>query len=1280
MDIDIVEADTNSKNYEINDNLNGINILEMKLDNLIGTEYKSENLNKECWFYTDNNTFTLIVDESIARNRMDLQKCHIFCIPSAPEFCIYYKINNKLPNMKYGDHLIVGISIKTGKYTSELCDKDIKNILLKKLEYWESKFKTRMIGCNRYEEKNLKRDNLRDQDKLTLLKLLESLSSDQLTTANQRKEIREAVNSYLFGEISYNDFFSLIADIIGEKVLYSIILYMNSTISNTPNPNYFAILDSYGLQTKLNRYNNIDPNHFDIFIKDNARLYPVFLHPNNFICLGHSKVHCGDYLLIFGGITSKFCLGNSYSKLSEFNEIITLNLAKNKFTKITANGLIPKCRMYHSSNLVYTPKGPMVLVYGGLHYKENSNWEFLNDIECLNIESKSWICLGNIQKDDVGKRILHTSLVYPAFSDIPQDKNVYSKFLVIFGGLMKDQDSQNINPKNDLWCYSIENKFWHSITVINAPNKMNIEIPSPRFGHSCVWVDDNTFYIYGGEGKETCNTNDDVGIIFNDIWSFTFVSNIDDIDNCNIKGYWKLIKSENNSNQVNTSLHTSIMLGIYSNSPNYEKLNLIGTLDSENLKRCHEKILISFGGISKPLISKYPLNLNFLNKRLTTCYNELFEEDSKNSDVGLNFKIFFLNSNKWIFTNFTINSPSPSVSDIINSDNNNIDYLVKIPKISNHISGICCFFNYPSLNKNISIPCILYHGGSFTKSNELQGQSFILSLFGYEPFGLKNNKEFNVSINDFTEKNDNEQILNSNKILKKYLRPSIKNTINIQTSFLLSLSSYQSWIFGAIAHLFDNSLSTFVKSNKIELAFYTFNSDNNLTKCPISILSAQNSIEGIIKILKNKNNMKFVLSVTDNGVGLNYCTMMKLFQFGTSHKISSLDFTNSNIIDYLSPKCNQSSQISNNFKYGTGFKMALSRLAPTCLIITRTKKLLGVGLYSKSLLELNENSVPYIPVCFWDSQTYEPFIPKNSTLTEHQNNQNMILKFSPFNQPANIVEQFSTLASTGTRFLFIDLNILNQYPDFELIRPFSYINKELNNQCFQENNLGIDNFLEDQLNPLFPLWNNDKDSIDFNLYTYLYWLNLNCTQNIYCQDKLLVPSTQYGQTMSNGIYDFLKKHLLLCVEISSILVPEKLNDGAFALIGKLCDNNNIEIKEAGVLLYYKGRLIRRLEGHFPCIHNIINQENAQKNLHIKVTNLSLVTALINVPEWLIPSANKQEFIHEGSVLFEIFQTSIFELVEEYLQHCEQPNKLYSWSLERNRISRDNPIKIFKVSH
>ncbi|OII75984.1 kelch motif family protein [Cryptosporidium andersoni] len=1279
MNIDITEANITSKNDEINVHLDGINIPKVKLDNLIDIEYRSEDLNKEYWFYTDNNTFTLIVDKSIARNRMDLQKCHIFCIPSAPEFCIYYRINSKLPNMEDGNHFIVGISIKTGKYTSKLCDKDIKNILLKKLEYWESKFKTRMIDYNKYEEKSVERDNLRNQGKLTLLRLLESLSSDQLTTANQRKEIREAVNSYLFGEISYNDFFSLIADIIGEKTLYSIILYMNSTISNTPNPNYSAILDSYGLQTKLNRYNNIDPNHFDIFIKDNARLYPVFLHPNNFTCLGHSKVHCGDYLLIFGGITSKFCLGNSCPKLSEFSEIITLNLAKNKFTKIITNGLIPKCRMYHSSNLVYTLKGPMVLVYGGLHYKEDSNWEFLDDIDCLDIESKSWICLGDIQNDNVGKRILHTSLVYPAFSDIPQDKSVYSKFLVIFGGLMKDQDSQNINPRNDLWCYSIENKSWHSITVISAPNKMNIEIPSPRFGHSCVWVDDNTFYIYGGEGKDTCSTKDDVGIIFNDIWSFTFVSSIDDIDNCNIKGYWELIKSENNSNQVNSSLHTSIMLGIYSNSPSYEKSNLIGTLDSENLKNYHEKILISFGGISKPLVSKYPLNLNFPNKRLITCYNELFEEDSKSSYLGLNFKIFFLNSNKWLFTNFTINSPSPSVSDIINSDNNNIDYLIKVPKISNHISGICCFFNYPSLNRNISIPCILYHGGSFIKSNELQGQSFILSLFGYEPFGLKSNEESNININDFIEKDNNEQILNSNKILKKYLRPNIKNTINIQISFLSSLSSYQSWIFGAIAHLFDNSLSTFVKSNKIELAFYTFNSDNNLTKYPISILSAQNSIEGIIQILKNKDNMKFVLSVTDNGVGLNYSTMMKLFQFGTSHNISSFDFTNSNVIDYLSPRCNQSNQINNNSKYGTGFKMALSRLAPICLIITRTKNLLGVGLYSRSLLELNENSAPYIPVCFWNSQTYEPFIPKNSTLTEHQDNQNMILKFSPFNQPANIVEQFNTLADTGTRFLFVDLNILNQYPDFELIRPFSYINRELNNKFSQENNLDIDNSLEDQLNPLFPLWNNDKDSIDFNLYTYLYWLNLNCTQSIYCQGKLLVPSTHYGQTIFNGIYDFLKKHLFLCVEISSILVPEKLNDGAFALIGKLYNNNNVGIKEAGVLLYYKGRLIRRLEGHFPCIH-YINQESTQQNSHKKVTNLSLVTALINVPEWLIPSANKQEFIHEGSALFKIFQTSIFELVEEYLQHCEQPNKLHSWSLERNRISHDNPVKISKVSH
>ncbi|PFH32444.1 hypothetical protein BESB_017620 [Besnoitia besnoiti] len=185
-------------------------------------------------------------------------------------------------------------------------------------------------------------------------------------------------------------------------------------------------------------------------------------------------------------------------------------------------------------------------------------------------------------------------------------------------------------------------------------------------------------------------------------------------------------------------------------------------------------------------------------------------------------------------------------------------------------------------------------------------------------------------------------------------------------------------------------------------------------------------------------------------------------------------------------------------------------------------------------------------------------------------------------------------------------------------------------------------------------------------------------------------SEELAETTGPGrsLYFFLKERLYCQAELQYLFTPADHATGCFALFGFLNDptespslekRDKPRVCEAGVLLYFRQRLVRRLDAAFPDYPRALDaaREPVDDSLFGGKDGRSsaemfkyCLTAVVHVPEWMLPSMTKQDFLHEHNTPFMKFKSRLLKLIDEYLRRCRNPEALQAWLDDRARRLRD----------
>ncbi|SCM06390.1 conserved Plasmodium protein, unknown function [Plasmodium chabaudi adami] len=182
--------------------------------------------------------------------------------------------------------------------------------------------------------------------------------------------------------------------------------------------------------------------------------------------------------------------------------------------------------------------------------------------------------------------------------------------------------------------------------------------------------------------------------------------------------------------------------------------------------------------------------------------------------------------------------------------------------------------------------------------------------------------------------------------------------------------------------------------------------------------------------------------------------------------------------------------------------------------------------------------------------------------------------------------------------------------------------------------------------------------------------------NVYMENFKIKDEYYINNPSKYTLYHFLRRKLYKMVESHYLFTPADHTYGSFIMMGFLNDNNNTSMEvnrvcETGILLYYKNRLIKRLDAPFiDTPYNLfLSKYPPSPSLYEGNLYKYALTVIVNVPNWLKPSVSKQEFVHENNHAFLVFKKKLVTLIKHYLSICEDVVKLNKW-----RESRDMKLK------
>eukprot|EP00922_Rhytidocystis_sp_ex-Travisia-forbesii_P015035 GHVS01022476.1.p1 GENE.GHVS01022476.1~~GHVS01022476.1.p1 ORF type:complete len:1167 (-),score=237.27 GHVS01022476.1:128-3157(-) len=514
---------------------------------------------------------------------------------------------------------------------------------------------------------------------------------------------------------------------------------------------------------------------------------------------------------------------------------------------------------------------------------------------------------------------------------------------------------------------------------------------------------------------------------------------------------------------------------------------------------------------------------------------------------------------------------------------------------------IGCFFEARAAG---AVPCVVVHGG--LRQSHVLADAWVLSLTGEDPYVVVVPPTTHAT--DACERDSHT--------------PGV----------LRGLATEQRWLLGAIAHLVDNAVA--VRATKLAITSHT------------------------------TPDKKMMLCFQDDGLGLDYCAMNKLLRLYASYEPGDTN--------------------RRNYEYGLGFKNAFSRLCTSCAIMSRTHGTLGVGLLSQELMMHSETPEITAPMCMWRLPNKELISRDPNNTSDHRHHQRLLMAYTPFTTPTLLAEQINMLGtSPGTRLLFWDVRTDLDYLKLQEAADEKprLITSALSEVMDAES-------IPPKDEHEFPLWSHPAYSLDYNLSTYLCWLYVHSPTTISILGSPLVPppTTTVDVDMMSGegklvettlgsctvspleykhsLVRYVKARLFRMVELHYLFKPSDSAMGGYGVVGFLNDpHGEAKYAETGVLLYFKSRLVRRLEGVFPADPSDIKLPSPEVRASNVLKPFGL-TAIINVPDCLIPCTTKQSFIHEGNLPWFTFRKKLTDLLNSYLELCQDPAKLQEWDMRR----------------
>ncbi|XP_016201338.1 MORC family CW-type zinc finger protein 3 isoform X3 [Arachis ipaensis] len=202
-----------------------------------------------------------------------------------------------------------------------------------------------------------------------------------------------------------------------------------------------------------------------------------------------------------------------------------------------------------------------------------------------------------------------------------------------------------------------------------------------------------------------------------------------------------------------------------------------------------------------------------------------------------------------------------------------------------------------------------------------------------------------------------------------------KNYIRADPSYLKTLGqAHSGWIFGGIAELVDNSRDA--KASKLDI------------------------FVEMIKLKKSGKNVP-MLSIIDNGQGMNHDEIVKMVSFG--HKQPDKD-----VKDHIG-------------RFGIGFKTGAMRLGRDVLVLTQTANSRSLAFLSQSLNEGKDNiEIPIVSYCRQGQQVEIDTAVQSEALAK--NNLKAIKDFSPFDKYLIGEKAALFCGATGTQIYIWNLD------------------------------------------------------------------------------------------------------------------------------------------------------------------------------------------------------------------------------------------------------------------
>eukprot|EP00917_Polyrhabdina_sp_WS-2016_P025634 GHVP01055163.1.p1 GENE.GHVP01055163.1~~GHVP01055163.1.p1 ORF type:complete len:1173 (+),score=208.23 GHVP01055163.1:948-4466(+) len=1100
----------------------------------------------------------------------------------------------------------------------------------------------------------------------TLFSLLYMLGSDRFTTSEQRQQIRGVISDFLANEIPHSKVYLHLGQIVGHSVLHHAVSALKKhnpsekfrTVGSdvlssiyTNKEHEARTLSGSGLPLKFPTYDAAVARMLTAFSRILAFPLP---HRGMAATFGHKIVRLENVLFFFPGWAPSRLADD---ELNPFSKIMVMYPQEN-FTTATfdCSGTLPPRGLHRYSLNVITARtreeGHQALIFGGSITEANQTI-FSDKLYAFSFHCRKWTCVSPKEdlKAPMGARLptardSHASAVFPPSSTLDNAVS-RSELLCIFGGR-----SGSIGMLNDLWMLDLSTITW---------NRLTMDPPTPRAGASLTWISASEMLLYGGE-----TTSPQSGVIAHPLLlcasslpSSSVVSADKQISHSTEFGWkWVQIEGQNDTNSLPRVAY--------------------GTLVQI------EDMLFIVGGVTPDL----PSTDSSLSLISVTVSKNRLRQTQEQSAGGTNTLPGIVSRNitgVHLFYSY----PTEIISE----------------SCRQRLFAAACHFPLP----NSSLPCIFVHGGSPTipasDPNALAvSDTWVLSLSGEDPIFSRDSLPIpgnSIVEPRFSTRFDEQQRLaattatahQQHSFASELAQKSISSPYHTTPSLMWPLGNITTWSFAAIGQFLHNAAQTRVAAKNFDVSLMPLPKPLKNSTIGSKVLEGLTTVPGFSshpQILKAPKSPNYMIVVSDNGEGLGYHALHRFLK-----RYGSLD---SQEFPCVQPNLGKDA-------YGLGSKLALARLSHSALIFTRTASMVGVGLYSQRLMASCAAATMIAPVVFWRLSDMSIFDVGLSKL-DYRHAQRLIMQYSPFDTPQSLADAMGAFGEeNGTRIVLYDLRtdlsninycpntgrLYNSWAPSNVTRQMvaNIAPKQPKDNGQEDTTMtedvvpGSNDFLSSvkkpQLDKSFPLWHSEEQSIDFSLDRYLSFFHLHGTQHLSVnRSELLFPKAPNvappaEDNYQNSLYRYMQHRLHCKVELNYLFDVQDSIYRSHAIFGFLNNPKQFPdnpVCETGVLLYHGERLITRLHLPFPSPragHSAAKSPYAKNHFSSYEGGSPFpLTALVNVPDWLLPRPSREDFVFERTAIMEEFTNKLEKLIKKYLNLCLDPMSLNSWAVSRDK--------------